>query len=212
MRSITVVDRPLCCSSGVCGPEPDPTLVRFADDLAWLEGQGVAVERINPSADPEAFLAQTAVMRVFEAQGTACLPAVLVDGRIVSSGQYPERDQLARYAELGDARDGLVTPAVRELVAIGAAIAANCEPCFRYHYAEALKLGVTREAMAEAVAVAQTVKDSPAQAMLDLADRYLNARPADDSEDEPAGCCGTAAAETAPSDAAAPATAPGSCC
>ena len=212
MRSITVVDRPLCCSSGVCGPQPDPTLARFAEDLAWLEGQGVAVERINPSADPEAFLAQTAVMRVFEAQGNACLPAVLVDGRVVSSGHYPERDQLARYAELGDARDGLVTPAVRELVAIGAAIAANCEPCFRFHYAEALKLGITRTDMKQVVTIAQTVKDSPAQAILDLADRYLNVRPVADSEDQPAGCCGTAAAETAHSDAAASAAAPGCCC
>jgi len=211
MRSITVVDRPLCCSSGVCGPQPDPTLVRFAEDLAWLEGQGVAVARINPSEDPDAFLAQTAVMRVFEAQGNACLPAVLVDGRIVSSGHYPERDQLARCAELDDARDGSVTPAVRELVAIGAAIAANCEPCFRFHYAEARKLGVSRAEMAQVVNIAQTVKDTPAQAMLDLADRYLNARRAGLSEDQPADCCGSAA-ETAPSHAAAPAAAPGCCC
>jgi AhpD family alkylhydroperoxidase len=210
MRSITVVDRPLCCSSGVCGPEPDPTLVRFAEDLKWLAGKGVAVGRINPSADPEAFLAQIAVMRVFEARGNACLPAVLADGRIVSSGHYPERDQLARYAELDDARDGLVTPAVGELVAIGAAIAANCEPCFRFHYAEALKLGVARADMTQVVTIAQTVKDSPAQAILDLADRYLNARPLDHSADQPAGCCGSAA--TAPSDAGASAAAPGCCC
>ncbi len=42
MRSITVVDRPLCCSSGACGPEPDPALVRFADDLKWLEGRSLS--------------------------------------------------------------------------------------------------------------------------------------------------------------------------
>jgi hypothetical protein len=33
MSSITVVDRPLCCSSGACGPDPDSELMRFADDL-----------------------------------------------------------------------------------------------------------------------------------------------------------------------------------
>ena len=55
--------------------EPDPALVRFADDLELAGGTGeFAVGRINPSADPEAFLAQTAVMRVFETQGNA-LPA-----------------------------------------------------------------------------------------------------------------------------------------
>ena len=60
-----------------------------------------------------------------------------------------------------------------ELVAIGAAIACNCERCFKYHYAQARKLGVTNEDMARAVAMAQKVKSSPASAILDLAQRHL---------------------------------------
>ena len=32
----------------------------------------------------------------------------------------------------------LYSTAVEELVAIGAAIACNCEPCFKYHFREAL--------------------------------------------------------------------------
>jgi hypothetical protein len=32
--------------------------MRFAEDVKWLKDNGVAVERINPSEDPEAFLAQ----------------------------------------------------------------------------------------------------------------------------------------------------------
>jgi Arsenical resistance operon protein ArsD len=38
MRSITVVERPICGSSGVCGPEPDPTLVRFAGEPCCCSG------------------------------------------------------------------------------------------------------------------------------------------------------------------------------
>jgi len=67
----------------------------------------------------------------------------------------------------------LFSPAVAELVAIGAAIAANCEPCFKYHYDQARKLGVTPRDMARAVATAQAVKEAPARAMLTLAERYL---------------------------------------
>jgi AhpD family alkylhydroperoxidase len=67
----------------------------------------------------------------------------------------------------------LFSPAVAELVAIGAAIAANCEPCFKYHYDQARKLGVTPADMARAVTMAQAVKDAPARAMLALAERYL---------------------------------------
>lgn len=43
----------------------------------------------------------------------------------------------------------LYSAAVEELVAIGAAIACNCEPCFKYHFREALageQLATAREA------------------------------------------------------------------
>ncbi len=213
MSAITVVDRPLCCSSGVCGPDPDPELARFADDLAWLESQGVTVVRINPSADPEAFLAQATLMPVFESQGNACLPAFLAEGQVVRTGRYVERDELARLAGVAAADADVLVPAVRELVAIGAAIAANCEPCFRFHFAEARKLGVTHEEMAEAVAVAQAVKDAPAQTMLALADKYLKRQP---SAAEPAptpdcGCdAGAQSAVSAATDTSAPSS--GCCC
>jgi len=63
--------------------------------------------------------------------------------------------------------------AVAELVAVGAAIASNCEPCFKYHYGEARKRGIAREDIARAVAMAQAVKEAPAQAILKMAEQYL---------------------------------------
>jgi len=65
------------------------------------------------------------------------------------------------------------TPAVAELVAIGAAVAANCEPCFKYHYNQARQLGVSTQTMRYAVQTAQSVKQAPAQAVAKLAERYL---------------------------------------
>lgn len=195
MGSLVVVDRPLCCSTGLCGPSPDPVLVRFAEDVAWLQSLSVPVERINPSEDPERFLAQPAVAEVFEAQGNDCLPIVLLDGEIVSTGHYPDRDEMCRLAGVGAAEMALLTPAAKELVALGASIAANCEPCFRHHYAQARKLGATRDDMAQAVAIAQAVKDAPARAMLEMADRYLSPKEAAPEAVAPkpapgAGCCG----------------------
>jgi AhpD family alkylhydroperoxidase len=82
---------------------------------------------------------------------------------------------------------------VNELVAIGAAIAANCEPCLKYHYHEAQQLGVSKADMARAVETGAKVKDSPHQAILRLADRLTGAglgQPADASDP----CCGSQAA------------------
>ncbi|HEU0140593.1 MAG TPA: arsenic metallochaperone ArsD family protein [Bryobacteraceae bacterium] len=50
MKKVEVFDPPMCCSTGVCGPNVDPTLVRFTADLHWLANQRVAVERSQEKA------------------------------------------------------------------------------------------------------------------------------------------------------------------
>jgi len=194
---IQVFDPPMCCSTGVCGPAVDPKLVQFAADLEWLQGQGVEVERYNLSQQPRAFVDTPVVRAALEQEGNDALPLTLVDGAVVCKGKYPTREMLAGHAKL-EMRFSLVTDAVRELVAIGAAIASNCEPCFKYHYNEARKLGVSKEDMLLAVQTAQAVKESPARSILALADKYLTDRrtqasPCCGGTETPAGggkCCG----------------------
>jgi AhpD family alkylhydroperoxidase len=168
----------------------DPQLVRFAADLDWLHSQGVAVERFNLAQQPGAFAADDAVRSALEQTGETALPLVKVDGEVKSSGAYPSRDDLAAWAGLEAPTPSVFTDAVAELVAIGAAIAANCDPCFRYHYDKARKLGVSREDMWAAVTLAQNVKETPAKAVLDLAARYLH------QGDSPAAAAPAAAAAT----------------
>jgi hypothetical protein len=98
MTTIQVFDKPMCCSTGVCGPQVDPVLPRFAADLAWLKGQGHSVERFNLAQQPAAFTENRDVRQAIEAQGTDCLPLILVDGQIVSRGEYPLRDTLSLWA------------------------------------------------------------------------------------------------------------------
>lgn len=52
MKTLSVYDPALCCSSGVCGTEVDQTLVSFSADVTWLKQQGVSVERFNLSQQP----------------------------------------------------------------------------------------------------------------------------------------------------------------
>jgi len=63
------------------------------------------------------------------------------------------------------------SPVAAEYVALGAAIGANCEPCLRYHVAEALKVGISHADIAKAVALAANVKEAPARNILKLAER-----------------------------------------
>jgi AhpD family alkylhydroperoxidase len=192
MAKLQVFDPPMCCPTGVCGPEVDPALVRFASDLEWLKERGVEVERFNLAQQPAAFVKSAAVSEAIRGREDG-LPLILVDGKIVAQGSYPSREVLAELAGLGAPARSLYTEQVQELVAIGAAIAANCEPCFRYHFDQARKLGVSKEDMASAVSTAQMVKDTPARAMLELAGKYTGTRVA--SKEAPGACCAPPAAD-----------------
>lgn len=98
MKRLKVFDPPMCCSTGVCGPNVDPKLVRFAADLHWLANRKVAVERHNLAQEPQAFAASSVVKAALKDHGNECLPLILLNGSIVSQGQYPSREELARLA------------------------------------------------------------------------------------------------------------------
>ena len=99
MKTIQVYDKPMCCSTGVCGPQIDPVLPRFAADLEWLKSQGHQVERFNLAQQPAAFVQNTEVQQLLTTQGMDCLPLIMIDGHLVSRREYPSRDTLTNWIE-----------------------------------------------------------------------------------------------------------------
>jgi len=93
-----------------------------------------------------------------------------------------------------------LTPRERELVALGGALGSNCVPCIEHHIPEAKKAGLTDSEIAEAIRLADTVRQVPARKVLDAALRLLPEA--------------SAGAQTGDGDcvAAAPAQAGGRCC
>jgi hypothetical protein len=96
MTTLQVFDRPMCCSTGICGPKVDPVLPRFAADLDWLRMQGIAVDRYNLAQQPSVFTAAD-IKDLLRTLGDGGLPIIRVNGSIVSTGAYPSREQLARW-------------------------------------------------------------------------------------------------------------------
>lgn len=197
MSVVKIFDPAMCCSTGVCGPSVDPKLARFAADLDWLKRQGIAVERFNLSQQPGAFAADSDVKSALETLKAEALPLIKVDGMVKSTGRYPTREELAEWVVIDAPEPSIYSDAVAELVAIGAAIASNCESCFKFHFDKARKLSVSNEDMLRAVKTAQAVKDSPAKSILILAEKLLDAK----AESQPhspkftpiqqGGCCGS---------------------
>jgi AhpD family alkylhydroperoxidase len=185
MSSIRIFDPALCCSTGVCGTDVDQQLVNFSADLDWAKQNGAQIERFNLAQQPMAFAENAVVKSFLEHSGAEALPVVLVDGALMLAGRYPSRDELVQWAGLD-----VLTPQVTELIALGAAMAAGCEPCFKFHYDKARRLGVTTDMMQEAVAIGDMVKQASAQNMLQLAGRFLDKKTAE--ENTGSACCGGA--------------------
>ena len=97
MKTVQVYDKPMCCSTGVCGPDVDPLLPKFAADLDWLKSQGHQVERYNLAQQPQAFIEIKEIHHLLSTAGTDCLPIVVVDGKIASQRSYPSREDLASW-------------------------------------------------------------------------------------------------------------------
>ena len=95
MKKLEVFDPAMCCSTGVCGVDVDPALVKFAADLQWVAEQGIEVKRYNLGQEPQAFAANSAVLKEMGA-GIDRLPIICVDGTIVATGAYLSRSQLAQ--------------------------------------------------------------------------------------------------------------------
>lgn len=126
MPTITVYDPPMCCSTGVCGPEVDPKLAQLAGDLNWLKSQGVEVRRLNLAQEPASFVENAAVKSLLDRSGSDELPAIVVGDKVVVSGRYPGRDELAAMVGLSGAPTAIeVTEQIKELIALGAARSAQ---------------------------------------------------------------------------------------
>jgi hypothetical protein len=98
MPTIQIYEPALCCPTGVCGPDPDAALARFAADVEWLRQQGCTIERFNLAQQPGAFAGSPFVKAALEERGTDALPIVAVDGRVAFEGVYPSREALAALA------------------------------------------------------------------------------------------------------------------
>jgi len=58
---------------------------------------------------------------------------------------------------------------IQELIAVGASVTANCQPCLQYHSAKALENGADADDVADAIEVGKTVRKGAAAKM----DRFI---------------------------------------
>lgn len=78
---------------------------------------------------------------------------------------------------------------IKELIAIGASVTANCQPCLRYHVIQAQESGADEEEIIEAIAVAKMVRKGATAKMDQFAQAiFKTAQVVSDAPEKGCGC------------------------
>lgn len=88
-KELIIYEGVMCCSSGVCGPEPDKKLIDFNNALRKLKNdEELNVVRASLSHDLAMFLDNKEIFQIVKENGPSVLPIVTLNGKIVSKRNY----------------------------------------------------------------------------------------------------------------------------
>jgi hypothetical protein len=104
-RSTLEVFEPItaCACGGGCRPRSPDDLARFDSALDWLRTQGLEVKHYDPSRQYGDYLGSAVFVKAVNQHGLGWLPLLVLDGEIVSHGDFPGREELAALVGLNQA-------------------------------------------------------------------------------------------------------------
>ncbi|MDZ7634369.1 MAG: arsenite efflux transporter metallochaperone ArsD [Bacteroidales bacterium] len=92
---IEIFEPSLCCPTGLCGPEPDKSLIDLQNTIQILGKASVKVNRYAINQAPSEFMRNAEVRDFIIKSGPGELPVTLLDGKIIKTGNYASLDELA---------------------------------------------------------------------------------------------------------------------
>ncbi len=93
---IVIYDPPMCCSTGVCGPNPDQTLISLQDTLDKVKEMGVTVERYLITQSPQKFRENPELIKLIQERQLKALPITTYNDKIVKTGAYPTLEEFKK--------------------------------------------------------------------------------------------------------------------
>ena len=99
-KTMKIFDPAMCCSTGVCGPGVDPELIRVSTVLNNLKKNGVIVERVNLTGNPQAFMDDDKVSELLSGEGPDVLPVIIVNGKVVKTRSYPTDEEFCTLLDV----------------------------------------------------------------------------------------------------------------
>jgi glutaredoxin len=100
-NSLVIYEGAMCCSTGVCGPEPDKELIEFNETLKKIKTEfaDVDITRASISFDAKMFLENKEIFQLIKEEGQKPLPVICINGRIISKQKYLKLNELREELE-----------------------------------------------------------------------------------------------------------------
>lgn len=88
--NLVIYEGAMCCSTGVCGPEPNKELIEFNETLKKLrnEFKELNTTRASMSFNLNMFLENNEISQLVKEKGPSILPITTINGKIVAKKKY----------------------------------------------------------------------------------------------------------------------------
>ena len=93
MLNIEIYEEAMCCSTGVCGPEPDETLIKANQINEYLKQNQIEVQRYNMNNNPNEFIKNQEVIRLIQEKVMKMKFTHHFYRSIAKTGAYPRRSR-----------------------------------------------------------------------------------------------------------------------
>ena len=106
MLNIEIYEEAMCCSTGVCGREPDETLIKANQINEYLKQNQIEVQRYNMNNNPNEFIQNKEVIRLIQEKGDEVLPITFIEGNIAKTGAYITQEEADEIITVNQMRNG----------------------------------------------------------------------------------------------------------
>ena len=101
-QELIIYEGAMCCSTGVCGPEPDKELIEFNETVKRLTNNysgRLEIMRASLVFDSLLFFANPEIARMVKDNGPGILPITTVNGNIVARQKYMTYNEIEAFLE-----------------------------------------------------------------------------------------------------------------
>ncbi len=95
-KNLIIFEGMLCCSTGLCGPEPNQALIKLSEDIKRLQVEfpNESISRASLSFNAKAFLDYPEVLMMVKDSGTDILPITVLNGKILEKQRYMTYEEM----------------------------------------------------------------------------------------------------------------------